>query len=56
MMKCCEERWVLKWWEKRPGKPNMTRRRQVEERIGKIGLKEEDAADTTKRRNGVCEL
>ena len=34
----------------------MKRKRQVEERVGKIGLKKEDAADTTKWRNGVYEL
>ena len=35
------------------GRSNMTWKRQVEKRIDKIGLKEEDATDRVKWRNGV---
>ena len=38
------------------GRPNMTWKRQVEERINQIGLKREDAIDRVKWRNGVYEL
>ena len=41
---------------KRRGRPNMTRKRQVEEHIDQIGLKRKDAVDRTKWRDGVGKL
>ena len=38
------------------GRPNMTRKRRVEEQIDWIELKKKDAVDRKKWRNGVCEL
>ena len=38
------------------GRPNMTWKRQVEERINQIGLKKEDAVDRVKWRDGVYKL
>ena len=38
------------------GQPNMTWKRQVEEHINQIGLKNKDAIDRTKWHDGVYEL
>ena len=38
------------------GRPNMTRKRQVEKHINQIVLKRKDAIDRMKWRNGVYEL
>ena len=38
------------------GRPNMTRKRQVEEHTDQIGLKREDGIDRLKWRNRVYEL
>ena len=39
--------------KRKRGRPKMTRRRQVEERVKKVGLKTEEAADRTRWREGV---
>ena len=38
------------------GRPNMTWKRPVDEHTNKIGLKNEDAIDSAKWRDGVCKL
>ena len=39
--------------KRKRGRPKMTRRRQVEESVEKVGLKIEEAADQTRLREGV---
>ena len=41
---------------RRPGRPNMTWKKQAQEYIDQIGMKKEDAIDRTKWRDGIYKL
>ena len=40
-------------WKRKRGRPKLTRRRQVEESVKKVGLKVEETGDRTRRRESV---
>ena len=56
IMKCCEERWILKWWKKRLWATEYDVEKGSEKYIDKIGPKKKDSLDKTKRHNCVYEL